>query len=715
MASSKRGGGRSPFKDLTNTPNTAGDHNSNVGGSMASSKRGGGRSPFNYLTNTPNTAGDNNSNVGGSMTSDTQPPLVDARERKRQRDRDRYVLKKDEILKKRREAYRRKKAEAAFVDVDKHQSVTFQNDQMGSGQSALPELGCTPNARGIPNVVTESCTPISGTTKSTFFEQPTACNKENMPPGESSYWESLAHAGNKSASNARQSRRTCEIAHRQELTTEQIEASRARYRARYANMTPEQRQARRDRDKARYALRRNTPEKIEIMRMHQRVHYANVTPEDKQAKRDHEKALKDLRRNTLSQDSIAMQNPMYVPEVVPLTVDASGPHGSTVTRDWSIPAVTGTPIYIQSACDQMPDVEIPNMAASQRSRIQRVTPGERQALLARRNEHFAKTPTKKRSDLTQESPTVCAEDINGSEPPTQSILINNEDTPATPDTNNAAMPPTRPPVNDDGDDDGVIFEEDSEDEEGYMFGGQDRDINEDVEFDQADDDSTSISSVPDTYDHVYSNIPSATHMLKPVENCQYCNAKKFEHETKGFCCRNGKIKLSTTDTPPELMRLWSSADADARHFRDNIRFFNGHFSFTSLYCHLDSETTDMRKHGIYTFRAHGQMYHNIRSFGRDGSEPKHLELYFYDDDPSLELRYRRCREEQYQQDKDVIRKLVGILRGNPYSEQLRSMGQVQDLDDYHVTLNLDHRLDQRTYNVPATSEVAAVWVEGSER
>ncbi|XP_062199552.1 uncharacterized protein LOC133902001 [Phragmites australis] len=91
MASSKRGGGRSPFKDLTNTPNTAGDNNNNVGGSMASSKRGGGRSPFKDLTNTPNTSGDNNSNVGGSMTSDTQPPLVDARERKRQRDRDRTI------------------------------------------------------------------------------------------------------------------------------------------------------------------------------------------------------------------------------------------------------------------------------------------------------------------------------------------------------------------------------------------------------------------------------------------------------------------------------------------------------------------------------------------------------------------------------------------------------------------------------------------------
>ncbi|XP_062217823.1 uncharacterized protein LOC133918080 [Phragmites australis] len=303
------------------------------------------------------------------------------------------------------------------------------------------------------------------------------------------------------------------------------------------------------------------------------------------------------------------------------------------------------------------------------------------------------------------------------------VLI--ENTPLASQTTNAAAsqtvnaaapptPPTQPPITDDGDDE-VIFEEDSEDEEGCMFAGRDGDTDEDVEFDQADDASASNSSVSNPYDHVYSNIPPATHMLKPVENCQYCNANKFEHETKGFCCRNGKIKLSTPETPPELMRLWSSADADARHFRDNIRFFNGHFSFTSLYCHLDSETTDMKKSGIYTFHAHGQMYHNIQSFGIDGSEPKHLELYFYDDDLSLEHRYRRCREEQYQQDKEVIRKLVDILRDNPYSEQLRSMGQAEDLDDYRVTLNLDHKLDQRTYNMPATSEVAAVWVEGSER
>jgi hypothetical protein len=109
------------------------------------------------------------------------------------------------------------------------------------------------------------------------------------------------------------------------------------------------------------------------------------------------------------------------------------------------------------------------------------------------------------------------------------------------------------------------------------------------------------------------------------------------------------------------------------------------------------------------------IYHNIRSFGReDGKEPRHLELYFYDDDPSLEHRYRRCQEEKYQKDKEVIEKLVAILCDNPYSQHLRRIGLDEHLEDYRLTLNLDQRLDQRTYNVLMASEVAAVWIEGSE-
>ena len=115
---------------------------------------------------------------------------------------------------------------------------------------------------------------------------------------------------------------------------------------------------------------------------------------------------------------------------------------------------------------------------------------------------------------------------------------------------------------------------------------------------------------------------------------------------------------------------------------------------TSLYCHLDRVTTNMRIYGVYTFRAHGQIYHNIRSFGKeDGVEKRHLELYFYDDDPSLEHRMSKCHEQCTQKDREVIEQLVSIFNGNPYSPQLRSMGHVENLKDYRVELNLDQRLD----------------------
>jgi hypothetical protein len=56
--------------------------------------------------------------------------------------------------------------------------------------------------------------------------------------------------------------------------------------------------------------------------------------------------------------------------------------------------------------------------------------------------------------------------------------------------------------------------------------------------------------------------------------------------------------------------------------------------------------------------------------------------------------------------------LVNILKGNPYSEGLKTMCQLEDADDYIISLNLDPQKDLRTYNLLVASEVATVWVEG---
>jgi hypothetical protein len=112
------------------------------------------------------------------------------------------------------------------------------------------------------------------------------------------------------------------------------------------------------------------------------------------------------------------------------------------------------------------------------------------------------------------------------------------------------------------------------------------------------DDKSPRSDEPDPYDYVYSNLSDDVHILKPVDDCKKCGAKRFEYETKGFCCRDGQVKLAEQETPSELMRLWTSSDDNVRHFHDNIRWFNSHFSFTSLYCSLDQDTTNLRKHPV---------------------------------------------------------------------------------------------------------------------
>ncbi|KAL6839328.1 hypothetical protein ACP4OV_031000 [Aristida adscensionis] len=479
-----------------------------------------------------------------------------------------------------------------------------------------------------------------------------------------------------------------------------ISPEQARKKRWYENLTAEQKAAKRQKERVQ-----------------------NMTNEQVQAKRGRAQRIKEKKGDTLNKASIAMENPSFVPELVldkptlkspePPAPEVYGSCASLKASEFLNFEITGRPFIPMSNSGHDVGLDHQDASGAKKSRRRCVTHGERHALLSRQNKQFEANIGSKIVPSENKDPFMEVEDKNGSNSISQPGVTNTESIKT--DYMTGASTPSQPHANNDGDNDGVIFEDDDdEEEEGYLFIGQDEDIEEDAQMDDANLESSYVPNMNDPYDKVYSNMPQDTHNLEPVQNCGYYNAKKFQYEPEEFCCRGGKIQLVEPETPPELMRLWSSADADAKHFRENVRFFNGHFSFTSLYCNLDSKTTDTRNGGIYTFRAHGQMYHNIRSFGRDGTEPNHLELYFYDDDPSLKHRFHKCRQEQFDKNREVIKGLARILRGNPYAENLRSLGQVDDLEDYHVTFNLDQRLDQRTYNAPLTSEVAAIWIEGSE-
>ena len=154
-------------------------------------------------------------------------------------------------------------------------------------------------------------------------------------------------------------------------------------------------------------------EKLESIRAKDRTRYANMTPNQKHTKM----ALRASARNTLSKDSIAMENPLYIPKIVR--------DGSIPTCGWSIPEVSGTPVYIKSASEQMSDGETHDMDVSEISRRKHITHGERHALMCRRNEAFYESTKKNKTASMDETLSMNLEGINGSEHQTQSIIVNN--------------------------------------------------------------------------------------------------------------------------------------------------------------------------------------------------------------------------------------------------------------------------------------------------
>lgn len=105
-----------------------------------------------------------------------------------------------------------------------------------------------------------------------------------------------------------------------------------------------------------------------------------------------------------------------------------------------------------------------------------------------------------------------------------------------------SMPPhggqaeTHASMEEDDCDENIIFEDDEEEDEGYLFGGQEPDdweADEDVDLETANEDPNE-PDVPDPYDAVYANVLDVTRMLKLEDNCEHCNAKKFESEPPGF-------------------------------------------------------------------------------------------------------------------------------------------------------------------------------------
>lgn len=134
--------------------------------------------------------------------------------------------------------------------------------------------------------------------------------------------------------------------------------------------------------------------------------------------------------------------------------------------------------------------------------------------------------------------------------------------------------------------------------------------------------------------------------------CSHCGARMWRNEKLssstrnllkfGMCCRQGKIKLCAPSPIPNVLReLYEGVHVLSGKFFEQIRGLNSALSFTSLGINLDKDLATSR-HGIFTFRIHGAIYHNIGSLiPAPNNMPKFSQIYFYDIDHELDNRHNQ--------------------------------------------------------------------------
>jgi hypothetical protein len=175
----------------------------------------------------------------------------------------------------------------------------------------------------------------------------------------------------------------------------------AYFSERYKNLTPIDRESRRE-----------------------RLRLYNKTPKRKDAKTEYGRKRRALQSDTLNQESIAMEDPTYTPEVGRHRTDATQPYGSSVTTcDWVIPEFVGTPFLPTSI--QTEDVGSLTMSTEPLSRKHHVLSGARPAILGSRNQQFEAAISRNVATVTEDTISDAVEGDDWTQPHTTTEIHNN--------------------------------------------------------------------------------------------------------------------------------------------------------------------------------------------------------------------------------------------------------------------------------------------------
>jgi hypothetical protein len=179
----------------------------------------------------------------------------------------------------------------------------------------------------------------------------------------------------------------------------------------------------------------------------------------------------------------------------------------------------------------------------------------------------------------------------------------------------------------------------------------------------------------------------------------------FQKESKGFCCRQGKISVPFFQPlDNELKKYFISTSEESKHFLSHSRVYNSAFSLCSVGAKYDKNLANSTT-GVYTFRVQGTISHLIGSIlPATGEQPKFLQIYFVAPEDQSRIRCTLFQDLKSR----VMSDLQNILlRINPMLPRFSVLGSLSD-KDIHIKFSLPEYVDGRRYNKPTVEEVAAI-------
>ncbi|XP_024625434.2 uncharacterized protein [Medicago truncatula] len=214
---------------------------------------------------------------------------------------------------------------------------------------------------------------------------------------------------------------------------------------------------------------------------------------------------------------------------------------------------------------------------------------------------------------------------------------------------------------------------------------------------------------------------------EPTCICEHCGAmmwyeervqKQYRSTTPTFamCCSHGRITIPHyLPLPQPLNDLFHKHDKRSKYFLDNIRSFNSMFAFTSMGGKVNKSIND--GNAPPTFVMNGENYHQIGSLlPLPGIQPKFAQLYIYDTENEISNRMSvvRMKDNNSSLKATIVDDIMKVLDNhNPYAQTYRMIRDKMSENDVPILklrILAKRGCDGRRYNLPTTSEVAALIV-----